>query len=212
MAMQKGMTARNASNQIVGSKGLTDKQRAFVNAMMRNGGNQTAAAKAAGYADPASSGWHLCQIPAIQTALHQLRQRHISNLATAGLDLLRQVIRGETEASMPVRVDASKFIINLAGHTVPKEDTNHKKDAKSLATMTVSEMEAIVRQGEDRLARMKLVDAKVIDVPVIVPVETQDIDNAQESTASPRQGPTIDGEVTRPDEGSGDARPDAVPG
>lgn len=145
--------------------------------MVRNGGNATAAADAAGYRDPGSRGWELMQKPHIVAALHEARQRKLGNLATAGLALIERVIDGSEDAPIKVRFEASKFVIQLAGHVAPKAGDAQETDEKPMEEWTIEELEAFVRRGEEAAKRAKqpILDAAEIEpiAPEVAPEESE---------------------------------------
>lgn len=187
MGQQVGNVTQDSRGRISGSRGLTSMQRLFVVAFVANGGNGRAAAKAAGYADPDAAQYNLVRSAHVAAAIADARQRKISELATAGLDLLEQVIRGTLDGVKPKeRLEASKFVINLAGHVAPKAADGDTDDDKPLEEMTIQELEDFVRRGEEAAKRAKqpIIDgaARELVAPDTAPDGAEVIDVTPEST------------------------------
>ena len=177
MGQQRKNTTHDSGGKFTGSRGLTEKQGRFVAAYVANGGQAQAAAEAAGYQAAGSEGWRLMQIPHVQTALHDARQKKLSNLATSGLALIEGIIRGTEEAPVKIRFEASKFVIQLAGHVAPKAGDAQETDEKPMEEWTIEELEAFVRRGEEAAKRAKqpILDAAEIEpiAPEVAPDESE---------------------------------------
>jgi hypothetical protein len=181
MGQQVGNTTHGTSGRITGSRGLTVQQAAFVAAMVANGGDQALAAKAAGYKHRTSA-WVVSQVPAVQAALHDARQKKLSNLATAGIGFLEQVVRGQIECTVRERLDAVKIVLPLAGHVAPKAGDAEARDAKSLEDMDINELQSFV---SDMMAKRAAAAKPVIDgqaVPDSAPDSETDETDSDEST------------------------------
>lgn len=170
MGQELKNTTHGSDGKFVGSRGLTAKQTKFVAAYIANGGNANGAAMAAGYAVAESEGWRLSQNPAVQAAIHKARQTKLSNLATAGLGYIEDLLNGKEEANPRIKLDAAKFVINLAGHVAPKAGDVVEEDAKPLEEMSIQELEDFVRRGEQaaRQARQPIIDNEASPTPQLV--------------------------------------------
>ncbi|MCG5532365.1 terminase small subunit [Halorhodospira sp. 9621] len=132
--------------------GLTEKQRAFVRALVYNGGSQADAVRAAGYNStyPRSMARDLLANDRVARALHEERQWAISGgLANAAIGVLNDLL-SDPETPAATRFNAAKFALEMAGHSVdeqqPKEDEASLN--RPLAEMTLEELEGIVRDGQ----------------------------------------------------------------
>ncbi len=190
MGMPKGMVVQDEGGRFVGVRGLTDMERAFVQEYLVNGGKQKAAATVAGYADPSACGWHLSRSPKIQSALRVLRQRKILALATAGLAFVEATIEGTNDATMSQRLKASMWAVELAGHVAPKPGQEQPDEDKPMAEMTVSELEGVIRRGEEaiRRAQQPTIEGEAVtvedapSVPAVWPDSLQPVEIEEEST------------------------------
>ena len=186
--MPKGQTTRDGSGKITGSRGLTEKQQRFVENYLSNGGNATAAARSAGYVMEAQDGWRQRQLPNVQRAIFEGQKRKLQSLSTAGLGFLEQLITGQIPDAKPRdRLDASKFVINLAGHVAPKGGEPEADDSKPLEEMSIAELEDFVRRGEAaaKRARQPILEhaGSAPNAPGVEPSGAQAIDITPADTA-----------------------------
>ena len=140
--MPAGHLAKGQGGRIVGTHGLTDRQRAFVRAYIANGANATDAASQAGYSNPESEGWRLRQLPHIIAAIHAEIARTIGDdLASLAVGVVRDILR-DPAAPLKLRLDAAKTALDRAGYIAPKAADPAAPAEKPKSEMTLAELEA----------------------------------------------------------------------
>jgi len=148
-------------------RALTDMQASFVVAYTTaNGaiGDATAAAKLAGYKETSAGdlGRRLVGLPHVQAAIREANQQQISGkIATKAIALLDRVIDDES-ASLKVRVDAARTILDRAGFCALPAGPKRLSE-KALAEMTADELRQVMAE-----ARKEMDKARTIDPPAIV--------------------------------------------
>lgn len=152
---------------------LTDKQAAFVRAMLRTG-NVEAAGIAAGYADTRAA-YTARNLPHVQAAIAaELRRWMITEAAPAALNLLYSVMRDETK-DPKLRVACAKTIADRAGFIAPKAQASSGLDGKSVVDMNRQELiemsQRIAKELGDRAGvtidnepRPPVVDPELLDI------------------------------------------------
>jgi hypothetical protein len=175
MANSGGNALARKSGRFNDVASLTDKQERFVVLFVANGGKRINAARGAGYADPDTEGTRLLKLLHVTAAIHIERQRRISELSTAGLGLIGQIIDGTEPAAAGVKLDAAKFVIGLAGHSAKQAAEAPKTGDKPLEEMTIEEMEAMLRRSEQALAQAQVIDGDAT-APDTAPDGAQAID------------------------------------
>src|SRR5689334_16117797 len=91
MPMPKGHTQRNALGRIIGSRGLTNQQTAFVRAFAQNGGDAEAAAAEAGYAVPRVRAHELMRHPLVRQAVTEELRGGFARVGAMTLKLLASI-------------------------------------------------------------------------------------------------------------------------
>ena len=142
---------------------LTPKQRAFVEALVRNGCSATKAAEMAGYAAARQAAYDLQHLPHVAAAIRLERQRYISgelaNVATGTL----KAIMTDTEAPAAARVQAARTVLEIAG-----EIGKTKKDAddeRPLSELSAEELTRLIdRWTEERAAMAKQLEPGEVEV------------------------------------------------
>lgn len=144
--------------------GLTERQRAFVEAYIQIG-DITEAAEIAGYSG-AAGGYQAMSSSTVQRALHEYRQRRIAiEGATLGLNTMIELCKGE-KIPAATRYAAAKYLMGLAGHV---EKAAGDGEDTPLHEMTPDQLRAFI-------ARAKADVAAGGEPPVIKVIEG---DNAQ---------------------------------
>jgi phage terminase small subunit len=135
------------------SNELTEKQAAFVTNFVANGGNGSAAAVDAGYAEASArqSAYNLVRLPHVQDAINREMRREIASMTVLGLGKLKAVLENpDTKAT--VILDATIKLADRAG-LGPKSDADSDKDSKPLSELSLAELHAIIRASNARAAQ-----------------------------------------------------------
>lgn len=151
------------TGRFVGTEELTEKQRAFVDAMLVNGGKETDAAKAAGYANPREEGWRLRRNPAIQHEIRTRMQERVLGGQVTAWNVMQELMTDPTVAA-PTRFAASKWTLEAAGHGLEAAKLRAKvglESQKSMSEMTTEELEAHVAMLSAAVAGKKVIENTV---------------------------------------------------
>ncbi len=154
------------------SRGLTDRQKRFVEAFIQIG-DISKSAELAGYSG-AAGGYQAMSSPSVQRALHEYRQRRIS-IEGATLGLSTMIALCDEKIPSATRYQAAKYLMTLAGHV---EDGKKDDDDTPLHEMTPDQLRAFI-------ARVKAETAEGADPPVIKVIEDG---NAQPGHYGPEGG------------------------
>ncbi len=129
---------------------LTDMQRLFVEQLVENTLNPTAAARAAGYGDPRGSAYYLMRQPHIAAAIREQRARLIGgDLANIALGTLRGVMV-DSDAPAAARVSAARTVLEMSGEL--RKDAANDDGGKKLHEMTLDELSAVIDKWESQRA------------------------------------------------------------
>jgi hypothetical protein len=112
LAMDAGAVANApGTGRFISSKGLTRKQKLFVQAYAANGGRQTDAARAAGYADPAVDGYKLSRNARVIEAIYRETARRVATGGAVGVGVLVEI--AQDKACPPAaRVTAADGVVD----------------------------------------------------------------------------------------------------
>jgi hypothetical protein len=134
---------------------LTAQQAEFAREWVRNAGNGSKAAIAAGYsAESAPQRAHeLRNKPHVQEAIQKEMRRAFTDLAAIALDQARMLLLDpKTPAS--ARVDLIKSVCDRAGLVAPKGDAERLNVDRPLHQLSLAELEALaVRRAAEREGR-----------------------------------------------------------
>jgi phage terminase small subunit len=131
---------------------LTEKQRAFVTVLVRNGCTPTQAARDAGYADAKVSAYDLLRTPHIQTAVNFERQRYVAaDLANIATEALRLVMVDQ-DAPASARVQAARTVLELASE-LGKGMSGEDED-RPLSELTAEELTRLIDRRQDERAAL----------------------------------------------------------
>jgi phage terminase small subunit len=174
-AVAAGGVVNNRRGQFAATGQVTKKQRAFIYALVRNGGNKRQAAIAAGYdyARPDQAAAEVLRSPHVREALRQERERVIAgDLAPLALETMRELM---TSADTPAgtRFNAARYTLEAAGHNSKQINDLDSQDGRSLEEMGVDELERVIAQGNAALESYRR-EQSAIDV-------TPDSDQTAES-------------------------------
>lgn len=146
---------------------LTDQQGRFVVAFTSEHGaigNVTEAARRAGYSDKSAHeiGRQLLAKPHIRAAIDDAHRQQIGGALAAKAVGVLDAILSDPEASMKLKLDAAKTVLDRAGHIAPKAaDPDRPAEHKPLAEMTMVELQAHLAELRQKAA---LLDVRMIDV------------------------------------------------
>lgn len=175
------------SGRFAATAALTEMQRNFVLAYVRNGLSATDAARQAGYAHPRTVAYELTRNSAVAAAI---RAERTALIETEGANLawrtLREVME-DKQAKPEVRVRAAVWTLEASGHGRAAGPDSAAREAKPLSEMTIAELEAFVSGGADRLRALHEQQAKTIDAEPAVLIDARD--DARDAPADPPAEP-----------------------
>jgi len=153
--------------------GLTETQSQFVREYVKNGGNASAAAVAAGYSKDRSrqAGWELSRSVKVIEAVKMEQARYISGeLSNVALGTLGNIMRDET-APAAARVQASRWVLEAAGHGLPAAALAARLGMdgadKPLSEFSLADLEEMTRRASESLDRMRSVNAPTIEAEAL---------------------------------------------
>lgn len=162
VASAEGAVENGRNGRFAATGRLTDRQRRFVRALVRNGGNQSAAAVAAGAPESrANSAAHeFLSKQQVRDAIRAERERYLSgSLANLGLQTLDALMRDES-APAGVRLKAATWTLEAAGHNRKENKDLEPSADKPLSECSLEELDTIIAGGVAALER----ERRVIDV------------------------------------------------
>lgn len=125
---------------------ITDRQRDFVQYLVKENKNPTESARLAGYAHPKQSAYELTRNPSIIALMRQARQTlYQADLANVAGDTLRQVML-DIDAPASARVSAARTALELAGDL--GKNAEAAGDGKTLAEMSPDELARLIDSWE----------------------------------------------------------------
>ncbi len=125
---------------------ITDRQRDFVQYLVKENKNPTESARLAGYAHPKQSAYELTRNPSIIALMRQARQTlYQADLANVAGDTLRQVML-DIDAPASARVSAARTALELAGDLGKAAEQG--SDGKTLAEMSPDELARLIDSWE----------------------------------------------------------------
>jgi phage terminase small subunit len=130
-------------------KSLSDKQKVFVDAVLR-GTHPVDAAKLAEYAQPSLEAYRLMRSPNVQKQLHERRTaRFAGDLSTLALKTLVELME---DGPAQQRYQASRYVLEVAGHRADAKGVGEGE--KDLGDMTPDELAHAVQAGTQALAEI----------------------------------------------------------
>jgi len=156
------------SGAFIAADGLTEQQAAYVREMVRNGGQEQAAARAAGYS-PDSMRSNLYALRRNHKVVDALRRERENWIQTTGGSLAIKTLEAlmlDPATSGQVKLQAAKFTLEAAGHglAAQKARMGLPDPDKPLSEMSLSELEAFLSAGSAAIATLHEQKAKTIDV------------------------------------------------
>lgn len=134
---------------------LTELQRGFVVAFVRNGGNATQAAEAAGYKYERldRAGHDALKSTAVQAAIQSEIRRALSvDLAGLALGVVRGILEDQT-MEPKIRLDAAKVALDRGGYVAPKAADAGSGDLKAVEEMSIAELESYIAKSKHEAAQ-----------------------------------------------------------
>jgi hypothetical protein len=152
---------------------LTDQQAEFVRHYVRNGGNGSAAAIAAGYGKERApkTAYDLTRNEKILNAIKSQQARYISGeLSNVALGTLGNIMKDET-APAAARVQASRWVLEAAGHGLPAAALAARLGMdgtdKPLSEFSLADLEEMTKRAAESLDRMRSVNAPTIEAETL---------------------------------------------
>jgi len=127
---------------------ITDRQRDFVQYLVRDNKNATESARLAGYAHPKQSAYDLTRNPAIIMLMRQARRTlYESDLVNVAADTIRSVML-DPDAPASARVSAARTAMELAGDL--GKNAEAADAGKSLAELSPDELARMIDSWEQQ--------------------------------------------------------------
>jgi len=127
---------------------ISDRQRDFVQYLVRENKNATESARLAGYAHPKQSAYDLTRNPAIIALMRQARRTlYESDLANVAGETIRQVML-DLDAPASARVSAARTALELAGDL--GKNAEAAGEGKTLAELSPDELARMIDTWEQQ--------------------------------------------------------------
>lgn len=127
---------------------ITDRQREFVQYLVRENKNATESARLAGYAHPKQSAYDLTRNPAIIALMRQARQTlYQADLVNVAADTIRSVML-DVDAPASARVSAARTAMELAGDL--GKNAEAVGEGKTLAELSPDELARMIDTWEEQ--------------------------------------------------------------
>lgn len=127
---------------------ITDRQRDFVQYLVRENKNATESARLAGYAHPKQSAYDLTRNPAIIMLMRQARRTlYESDLVNVAADTIRSVML-DLDAPASARVSAARTAMELAGDL--GKNAEAAGEGKTLAELSPDELARMIDSWEQQ--------------------------------------------------------------
>ena len=143
-------------------RALNERQIAYVQALVHNGGNRRQAAKTAGYADWEHESTRLARNPAVQRAIFLETQARLQDLAPLAINTLKNILMDDS-APHGAKATAAKEVLDRAGHT-SKLHEKQGDNRKSLEDMSPDELEDFIRKGQSIVEAEKRKGPGIVDI------------------------------------------------
>ena len=133
------------------AKHISDQAAIFIEAIV-NGQNQSQAARTAGYAHPAQSGYTLMKSPGIVAKIRQERQKiYQTDLANVATTTLKEIIT-DKDAPQSARIAGCRTVLEVC-NMIGKHSTKDN-DNKALSEMTPDQLAGLIDTLENTKAAM----------------------------------------------------------
>ena len=131
---------------------ITDRQRDFVQYLVKENKNATESARLAGYKHPKQSAYELTRNPSIIALMRQARQTlYQSDLVNVAAETIRQVML-DVDAPASARVSAARAAMELAGDL--GKNAEAAGDGKQLAELSPDELAQMISSWEQQRAAL----------------------------------------------------------
>ena len=131
---------------------ITDRQREFVQYLVKENRNATESARLAGYKHPKQSAYELTRNPSIIALMRQARQTlYQSDLVNVAAETIRQVMF-DVDAPASARVSAARTAMELAGDL--GKNAEAAGDGKQLAELSPDELAQMISSWEQQRAAL----------------------------------------------------------
>jgi hypothetical protein len=164
-AMQSGAIANApGTGRFIGSKGLTRKQKSFVQAFCANGGRQTDAARAAGYENPHGDAYRLLRNSAVIEAIHRETSRRVATGGAVGVGVLIEIAQDKA-APHAARATCAKWLAESAGFGLAARRAGAADGPgdRPMEEWTLAQLDAFIHGGLKELERVEAGKASAID-------------------------------------------------
>jgi hypothetical protein len=127
---------------------ITDRQRDFVQYLVKDNKNATESARLAGYAHPKQSAYELTRNPSIIALMRQARRTlYESDLANVAGETIRSVML-DLDAPASARVSAARTALELAGDL--GKNAEAAGEGKTLAELSPDELAQMISSWEQQ--------------------------------------------------------------
>ncbi len=157
MSQELQTIERSSGGRLTGARGLTEQQRALVQAFSE-AGTVTAAAKLVGCsAKTASSTLRLAHV---QAALRGECQAMLAQAIPLALGVLLGIAKDKEIAKTRLGLDAAKALLDRAGIVPQKAGEGRQGDKRDLSDLSPAELAAFIQQGQERQRQARAVDTE----------------------------------------------------
>lgn len=144
------------------ARALTDRQIKFCEAFLESKGNQSEAARKAGYSLPAQSGMKNMQDPRVRQMIRDLALPKILELDNLANDMAKTMLL-DPEAPAASKVQLIKAIWSQA-NTLLSQEEQELNEGKPLSERSKQELQEFVKAGIEKVAALRGADnARVIN-------------------------------------------------
>ncbi len=136
---------RSDAGRLVGARGLTEQQRALVQAFSEEG-TVTAAAKIVGCSAKTASG--TLRLEHVQAALRSECQAMLAQAIPLALGVLLNIAKDKDIAKTRLGLDAARALLDRAGVVPQKAGEGRQGDKRDLSDLSLAELAEFILQGQ----------------------------------------------------------------
>ncbi len=148
---------RAEDGRLTGARGLTEQQRALVVAFAIEG-TVAGAARVVGCGAVVAS--NTLRLAHVQAALRGECRSMLARAAPVAIAALLSIVEDETLIKTRLGLDASKAILDRVGFMPQKPGEGRDGDKRDLSDLSIAELEAFIRQGQERQRQAGAVDTE----------------------------------------------------
>ncbi len=148
---------RSSAGRLVGARGLTEQQRAIVQAFSE-AGTVTEAAKLVGCSAKTASS--TLRLEHVQAALRGECQVMLKQSVPLALGVLLGIVKHGELAYTRLGLDAAKALLDRAGVVPQKAGEGRQGDKRDLSDLSPAELAAFIQQGQERQRQARAVDTE----------------------------------------------------